>query len=165
MTLIQYGSQHFPISKPSISGGERHVPCTKSGANLGLWERQGAVPNKRRLMCSFRDCPQDSPLLFSAAPCCPKTATICRKKKGEAGRSEVPLAQWFSSRIDITAPEEVCGPSVREGLSVFLLQRLRLTPLSSSPQSSTGQERQGGALWLHKRERRQGPSFDVPYSS
>lgn len=99
-------------------------------------------------MCSLHDCSQDSTLSFSAAPCCPKTATICRKKKGEAGCSEVPLAQWFSSRIDVTAPEEVFSPSVQEGLSVFLLQRLRLAPLSSSPPSSMGQEPQGGALWL-----------------
>lgn len=53
----------------------------------------------------------------------------------------------------------------KKGLAVFLLQRLWLAPLSSSPPSSMGQEPQGGALWLHKRERRQGPSFDVPYSS
>lgn len=157
----------FPnlIAKHKCRGMAWHVPCTKSGANLGLWERQGAVPNKRRLMCSLRDCLQDSPLSFSAAPCCPKTATIFRKKKGEAGRSKVPPAQWFSSRIDVTAPEVVLSPSVREGLSVFLLQRLQLAPLSCSPPSSMEQEPQGGALLLHKHERRQGPSFDVPYSS
>lgn len=57
---------------------------------------------------------------FQQHPVVLKRQLSAGKKRGEVGCSEVPLAQWFSSRINVTDLEEVFGPSVRERSCCFL---------------------------------------------
>lgn len=99
----------------------RGWPCSSQieRANLGVWERQRTLPNKSRLMCSVPNYPQGFLLSFLAAPCCPKTATICKKKRIGVGG----LIQWFPGRIGVSALKKV---------ATFFLQRsLQLKPLST----------------------------------
>lgn len=57
---------------------------------------------------------------FQQHPVVLKRQLSAGKKRGEVGCSEVPLAQWFSSRINVTDLEEVFGPSARERSCCFL---------------------------------------------